>query len=172
MANLVFVIQTLSLSFPGAMKLKNDGNLAKTYFETTAKLVKDLNLDKVLTDAGYGADNDPNLTGPSKTLLSKLQVFGRILIKNVLIYEPSKITILLNFELMRIVFSPHSQDYYKKKPKIRCGVVDSQKAALEQIQFCYDMNLKMIDCEHPNLMCRPNIIVPSFKAAASLKFKH
>ena len=81
----------------------------KKYFEEATRLVKELNLDQALTNAGYGADDDKNLTGPSKNLLYRLQ------------------------------------DHYHKKPKIRCAVIDGQKAALEQIQFCYDKNLQVFN---------------------------
>ena len=99
--------------------------MSKVYFEATAKLAKDLNLDKALADAGYAPDDDAKLTGPSKKLLYWFENNGY------------------------------------KKPKIRCAVIDDKTAALEQITFCYDRNLKPIDCEFPNLQCRPNMIVVS-----------
>ena len=115
--------------------MKHEGSLSKKYFEETARLVKELNLDQALIDAGYGAHDDKSLTGPSMELLKYLEKL------------------------------------YKKKPKIRCAEIDGKKAALEQIQFCYDKELKMIDCEFPNLMCKPNMVVPSFKGASGLTFK-
>lgn len=105
------------------MEVPEGQSLSKVYFEATTKLVKDLNLDKALADAGYAPDDKASLTGPSKKLLYWFQDNGY------------------------------------KKPKIRCAEIDGKTAALEQIQFCYDLKLNPIDCDFPNLQCRPNMIV-------------
>lgn len=56
--------------------------------------------------------------------------------------------------------------HYNAKPKIRCLKVSQTQAILEQISFCYDKELKMIDCQG-NLQCAKNVIIPSYKANLS-----
>lgn len=69
-SNTVCPNQLTIFHLPGALKL--DGGKPKSYFATTAKLVKDLKLDETLVNVGYGPDNDPKLTGSTWTLVNKL----------------------------------------------------------------------------------------------------